>query len=98
VITSPRCGEGHGALRRGRATLRITVKDLGDGSRSLADLRPGTRGRSRARTGGCTRASVRTRTKVALMASGIGITPLRIVDHAVENCPTAAGTLVGAVQ
>lgn len=57
-------------------TLRITVKDLGDGSRSLADLRPGTRVLIEGPYGRL-HEGARTRRKVTLLASGIGVTPLR---------------------
>lgn len=57
-------------------SLRITVQEVGDGSGSLASLRPGTRvwvegpyGRLGERA--------RTRDKVALIGAGVGITPLR---------------------
>jgi ferredoxin-NADP reductase len=56
--------------------LRITVKDLGDGSRRLADLRPGTRVLVEGPYGALT-AARRTRHRATLLASGIGITPLR---------------------
>ncbi|MGZ4590439.1 MAG: ferredoxin reductase family protein [Actinomycetes bacterium] len=56
--------------------LRITVKDLGDGSRALADIRPGTRALIEGPYGRLT-ADLQTRPRVTLMASGIGITPLR---------------------
>jgi predicted ferric reductase len=56
--------------------LRITVKDLGDGSRSLAHLRPGTRVLVEGPYGRLT-ADLQTRRKVTLMAAGIGITPMR---------------------
>ncbi|GLZ49849.1 oxidoreductase [Actinomycetospora sp. NBRC 106375] len=57
-------------------SLRITVKDLGDGSRALRRLRPGTRalvegpfGRLADRAG--------SNGRVALVGAGVGITPLR---------------------
>lgn len=56
--------------------LRITVKDLGDGSRALANVRPGTRAVIEGPYGRLT-ADLQTRSRVTLMASGIGITPLR---------------------
>ncbi|MCW2601438.1 MAG: Oxidoreductase [Frankiales bacterium] len=55
-------------------TLRITVKDLGDGSRRLAGLRPGTRAFLEGPYGRLT-ADARTKRKVAVLAAGIGITP-----------------------
>jgi len=57
-------------------TLRITVKDLGDGSHALGDLRPGSRVVIEGPYGRL-HAGVRTRRKVTLLAGGIGITPLR---------------------
>lgn len=60
----------------GRA-LRITVKGLGDFTRRLADeVRPGTRVLAEGPFGVFTTA-VRRRDKVALVAGGIGITPVR---------------------
>jgi ferredoxin-NADP reductase/DMSO/TMAO reductase YedYZ heme-binding membrane subunit len=57
-------------------TLRITVKDLGDESRLLAGLRPGTRVAIEGPYGRL-HDGARTRRKVTLLAAGIGITPLR---------------------
>jgi predicted ferric reductase len=56
--------------------LRITVKDLGDGSRAAATLRPGTRAVIEGPYGRLT-AELQTRPHVTLLACGIGITPLR---------------------
>ncbi|WP_370961607.1 ferric reductase-like transmembrane domain-containing protein [Amycolatopsis sp. cg9] len=56
--------------------LRITAKDLGAGSRRLATLRPGTPALFEGPYGRLTGA-VRSGQKIALFASGIGITPLR---------------------
>jgi predicted ferric reductase len=56
--------------------LRITVKDLGDGSRALADVQPGTRAVIEGPYGQLT-ADLQTRPRVTLIAAGIGITPLR---------------------
>jgi predicted ferric reductase len=68
-------------------SLRITVKDLGDGTAEVPGLRPGTRvliegpyGRLTART--------RTRPGVALIGAGVGITPLRALA---EELGTDAG-------
>lgn len=70
-------------------SLRITVKDLGDGSRALARLAPGTRavfegpfGRLSARS--------RTRRKVALVGAGVGITPLRALAEGLSYRPGEA--------
>lgn len=68
-------------------TLRITVKDLGDGSHDLAAVRPGSRVVFEGPYGRL-HAGVRTRTKVTLMASGIGISPLRAL---LEELPQARG-------
>jgi predicted ferric reductase len=59
-----------------RQVLRITVKDLGDGSRAAATLRPGTRAVIEGPYGRLT-AALQTRRQVTLLACGIGITPLR---------------------
>ena len=70
-------------------SLRITVKDLGDGSREVARLRPGTRvvvegpyGRLSARA--------RTRRHVALVGAGVGITPLRSLAEGLAYGPGEA--------
>jgi predicted ferric reductase len=70
-------------------SLRITVKDLGDGSREVARLRPGTRvlvegpyGRLSARA--------RTRRHVALIGAGVGITPIRALAEGLSYRPGEA--------
>jgi ferredoxin-NADP reductase len=68
-------------------TLRITVKDLGDGSRALAGVTPGTRVAIEGPYGRLHNGS-RTRRKVTLMAGGIGITPLRALF---EELPQGSG-------
>ncbi|GAB3382821.1 ferredoxin reductase family protein [Amycolatopsis echigonensis] len=60
----------------GRDHLRITAKDLGPGSRRLAALAPGTRALFEGPYGKLT-GTVRKGPKLAMFASGIGITPLR---------------------
>ena len=67
-------------------SLRITVKELGDGSAALRRVRPGTRvlvegpyGRLSARA--------RTRRKVALIAAGVGVTPLRALAEELDYAP-----------
>ncbi|WP_109775974.1 ferredoxin reductase family protein [Quadrisphaera granulorum] len=67
-------------------TLRISAKEVGDGSASLRHLRPGTRvlvegpyGRLSARA--------RTRRKVALIGAGVGVTPLRALAEALPYAP-----------
>ena len=66
--------------------LRITVKELGDGSSLLRTVRPGTRvlvegpyGRLSARA--------RTRRRVAFVGAGVGITPLRALAEALDYTP-----------
>jgi predicted ferric reductase len=66
--------------------LRITVKDLGEGSRLLAQLQPGTRVAIEGPYGRL-HAGVRTRRKVTLIASGIGITPLRALLEEMPQNP-----------
>jgi predicted ferric reductase len=69
--------------------MRITVKDLGDGSRRLSKVRPGTRVLLEGPYGALT-ADRRTQARATLLASGIGITPLRAL---LEELPRGA-TLV----
>lgn len=69
--------------------LRITVKDLGDHSRSLATLAPGTWVLAEGPYGALTARARRAR-KVLLIAGGIGITPLRAL---METLPAAPGDL-----
>jgi predicted ferric reductase len=58
--------------------LRITVKDLGDHSRALARLRPGTRVVAEGPYGAFTSGAASSgRTGTLLLAGGVGITPLR---------------------
>ncbi len=70
--------------------LRITAKDLGPGSRRLAGLQPGTRAFFEGPYGRLT-ATVRKGWKIALFASGIGITPLRAL---LEELPYRPGEAV----
>lgn len=60
----------------GPGTLRITVKGLGDHSRALARLRPGTRVLAEGPYGAFTAAAGSGRGAL-LLAGGVGITPLR---------------------
>jgi len=67
-------------------SLRITVKELGDGSAALRSVRRGTRvlvegpyGRLSARA--------RTRRRVALIGAGVGVTPLRALAEELEYAP-----------
>jgi ferredoxin-NADP reductase len=69
--------------------LRITVQAVGDGSRAVPRLRPGTRalvegpyGRLSART--------RSRRRVALIGAGVGITPLRALAEGLDYAPGEA--------
>jgi len=67
-------------------TLRITAAHLGDGSAGLASLRPGTRVFFEGPYGRM-HEGVRTRRKVLLMASGIGITPMRALLEDLDQRP-----------
>ncbi|NMM33328.1 MAG: ferredoxin reductase family protein [Phycicoccus sp.] len=67
-------------------TLRITAAHLGDGSERLARLRPGTRVLFEGPYGRM-HEGVRTRRKVLLMASGIGITPMRALLESMDQRP-----------
>jgi predicted ferric reductase len=69
--------------------LRITVKDLGDESRLLAKVRPGTRVAIEGPYGRL-HSGVRTRRKVTLLAGGIGITPMRAL---LEEMPQDRGDI-----
>lgn len=69
--------------------LRLTVKDLGDDTTSMANLRIGTRVYLEGPYGRLTGAR-RIRRKVLLIAGGIGITPLRALF---EELPAAPGDL-----
>lgn len=70
-----------------RTTMRITVKELGDGSTRLARVRPGTRVLIEGPYGRL-HAGVRTRRRVTLLAGGIGVTPLRAL---LEELPYEPG-------
>jgi predicted ferric reductase len=70
-------------------SLRITVKELGDGSAALRSVRRGTRvlvegpyGRLSARA--------RTRRRVAFIGAGVGITPLRAMAEELDYAPRDA--------
>ena len=60
----------------GGGSLRITIKASGDFTRDIASIRPGTRIIAEGPFGTFT-AARRSRTRAALIAGGIGITPLR---------------------
>ncbi len=70
-------------------SLRFSVQEVGDGTTGLARLSPGTRVFAEGPYGRL-HAEVRTRPKVLLMGSGIGITPLRALF---ESIPAAPGEL-----
>ena len=65
-------------------SLRITVKDLGDGTAEVPGLRPGTRVLIEGPYG---RLTVRARTsdRVALIGAGVGITPLRALAEQLDG-------------
>ncbi|HET6969002.1 MAG TPA: ferredoxin reductase family protein [Ornithinibacter sp.] len=67
-------------------TLRFTAAHVGDGSARLATLRPGTRVLVEGPYGRL-HEGVRSRRKVLLMGSGIGITPLRALLEDLEQSP-----------
>jgi ferredoxin-NADP reductase len=57
-------------------SLRITVKALGDFTRRIGEIKPGTRAVVEGPFGSFTR-EARSRERVALIAGGVGITPIR---------------------
>ncbi len=67
-------------------TLRITVKDLGDGSAAVPSVRPGTRVLIEGPFGRLSERA-RTRDKVALIGAGVGVTPLRALAEELEQRP-----------
>ncbi|MGW8951570.1 ferredoxin reductase family protein [Streptomyces sp. NPDC055709] len=67
-------------------TLRITVKSLGDHTRRMRRLRPGTRVLATGPFGALT-AHRRTRRKVLLLAGGVGITPMRALFETLPGGP-----------
>jgi predicted ferric reductase len=69
--------------------LRITVKDVGDYTRRLASLPAGTRVIVEGPSGGLTSAA-RRRERVALIAGGVGIAPIRAL---LEDTPGEPGTI-----
>jgi predicted ferric reductase len=76
--------------------MRVTVKALGDDSTLLHHLKPGSRVFVEGPYGTLTRA-VRTQARVTMIASGVGITPLRALA---EELPYAPGevTLIHRVR
>jgi predicted ferric reductase len=75
--------------------MRITVKDLGEGSARLASLRPGTKVLLEGPYGRLTE-DVRTRRKVTMLASGIGVTPLRALLEDLDYSPGDASLVYRA--
>ncbi|MFE0175454.1 ferric reductase-like transmembrane domain-containing protein [Streptomyces sp. NPDC059002] len=67
-------------------TLRITVKAVGDHTRRMRRLKPGTRVLATGPFGALT-AHRRTRRKVLLLAGGVGITPLRALFETLPGGP-----------
>jgi predicted ferric reductase len=65
-------------------SLRITVKDLGDGTAAVPGLRPGTRVLIEGPYGRLT-ARARTADRVALIGAGVGITPLRALAEDLDG-------------
>jgi predicted ferric reductase len=70
-------------------SLRITAKELGDGSATLRTLRPGTRAVVEGPYGRLS-PRARTRRKVALIAAGVGITPIRALAEGLHYRPGEA--------
>jgi predicted ferric reductase len=71
-------------------SLRLTVKNLGDGSALVGSVRPGTRVVIEGPYGRLTERP-RTRSKLAFIGAGVGITPLRALA---EDLPYAPGDAV----
>ena len=69
--------------------LQITAKDLGDGSGRLSALRPGTRVLIEGPYGRLT-AGQRSQSRVAMLACGIGITPMRALLEDMDYAPGEA--------
>jgi predicted ferric reductase len=92
-LTGPGWSRAHpyslSAAPDGRS-LRITVKDLGDGSALVRRLRPGTRVVVEGPYGRLTQRP-RTRARIALLGAGVGVTPLRALA---EGLPYAPGDAV----
>jgi predicted ferric reductase len=75
--------------------LRITVRNLGRGSASLARLRPGTKVALAGPYGNFAHSS-RTRPGLVLVGSGIGITPIRALLERAEFAPGDATVILRA--
>jgi predicted ferric reductase len=67
-------------------SLRITVKQAGDGSTDAAYLRPGTRALVEGPYGRLS-PRARQRRRVALIGAGVGVTPLRALAEGLEYAP-----------
>ena len=67
-------------------TLRITVKDLGDQSRRLGELTPGTPVVFEGPFGRLTDRA-RTHDRIALIGAGVGVTPLRALAEGLDYAP-----------
>jgi predicted ferric reductase len=76
-------------------TMRITVRDLGEGSRSISAVRPGTRVWFEGPYGVFTDAG-RTAKKLAIVVAGIGITPVRALVQDSVLRPGEASMLLRA--
>lgn len=74
-------------------SLRITVRSLGAGSASLATIRPGTRVAIEGPYGIFSEAS-RSRSRIALVAAGIGVTPVRSLLETASFRPGEATVVV----
>ncbi|HEY2190695.1 MAG TPA: ferredoxin reductase family protein [Actinomycetospora sp.] len=74
-------------------SLRITVKDLGDGTAELPGLRPGTKVLIEGPFGRLT-ARARSRPGVVLIGAGVGITPLRALAEELAADPAGADVVV----
>ncbi|PZS03819.1 MAG: ferric reductase [Pseudonocardiales bacterium] len=75
--------------------LRITIKSLGDHTRALRLLRPGTKVIAEGPYGAFT-ADLRSRRRVLLIAGGIGITPIRALFESMQSEPGAVDLLYRA--
>jgi predicted ferric reductase len=73
-------------------SLRITVREDGDGSASVRLLRPGTRALIEGPFGRLS-ARARSRRRVALIGAGVGVTPLRALAEAIPYAPGDAAYL-----
>lgn len=79
-------------------SLRITVRDLGDHSRLLSGLRPGTRVLFEGPYGAFT-TDARTRRRVLLLAAGIGITPVRaLLEELIRERHASPGDITVAYR